>query len=86
VRRKRKVDAANVREVLRLIGQHQRTPEELRDAAIYWSAAMESRMKSADLQAIAELLRDASTERHISSSVRDRARVWAAWVEAIATA
>jgi hypothetical protein len=58
-------DAATVGELLREIGQGRATPEELRDAAIYWSAAIDPDMECADLQTIAWLLRDASAHRRV---------------------
>jgi hypothetical protein len=72
-------DAATVGELLREIGQGPGTPEELRDAAIYWSAAIDPDMECADLQTIAWLLRDASSHRRVPN--RDRARYWAAYLE-----
>jgi hypothetical protein len=48
-------DAATVGELLRELGQGRSTPEELRDAAIYWSAAIDPDMECADLQTIAWL-------------------------------
>jgi hypothetical protein len=74
-------DAATVGELLRDIGQGGGTPEELRDAAIYWSAAIDPDMESADLQTIAWLLRDASAHRRVPTANRDRARYWAAYIE-----
>ena len=74
-------DAFTIGELLRQIGQDRRTPEELRDAAIYWSAAIDPEMEHADLQTIAWLLRDASTHRRIPSAAREYARYWAAYVE-----
>ena len=74
-------DAATVGELLREIGQGPSTPEELRDAAIYWSAAIDPDMECADLQTIAWLLRDASSHRRVPMPDRDRARYWAAYLE-----
>jgi hypothetical protein len=74
-------DATTVGELLREIGQHRATPEELRDAAIYWSAALDPDMEAADLQTVAWLLRDASTHRRVSTPNRDRARYWATYLE-----
>ena len=74
-------DAATVGELLREIGQGRTTPEELRDAAIYWSVAIDPDMECADLQTIAWLLRDASAHRRIPTAERDRARYWAAYLE-----
>jgi len=74
-------DAATVGELLRQLGQGAGTPEELRDAAIYWSAAIDPDMECADLQTIAWLLRDASVQRRIPRGPRDRARYWAAYLE-----
>jgi hypothetical protein len=74
-------DAATVGELLREIGQGRSTPEELRDAAIYWSAAIDPDMECADLQTIAWLLRDASAHRRVPTADRDRARYWAAYLE-----
>jgi hypothetical protein len=74
-------DAATVGELLCEIGQGPGTPEELRDAAIYWSAAIDPDMECADLQTIAWLLRDASSHRRVPTPDRDRARYWAAYLE-----
>ena len=74
-------DAATVGELLREIGQGRGTPQELRDAAIYWSAAIDPDMECADLQTIAWLLRDASAHRRVPTAGRDRARYWAAYLE-----
>jgi hypothetical protein len=74
-------DAATVGELLREIGQGPGTPEELRDAAIYWSAAIDPDMECADLQTIAWLLRDAGSHRRVPTPDRDRARYWAAYLE-----
>ena len=74
-------DAATVGELLRELGQSRATPEELRDAAIYWSAAIDPDMECADLQTIAWLLRDASAQRRVPAAKRDRARYWAAYLE-----
>jgi hypothetical protein len=74
-------DAATVGELLREIGQGRGTPEELRDAAIYWSAAIDPDMECADLQTVAWLLRDASAHRRVPTADRDRARYWAAYLE-----
>jgi hypothetical protein len=74
-------DVATVGELLREIGQGRGTPEELRDAAIYWSAAIDPDMECADLQTIAWLLRDASSQRRIPAPRRDQARYWAAYLE-----
>ena len=74
-------DAATVGELLREIGQGRGTPEELRDAAVYWSAAIDPDMECADLQTIAWLLRDASAHRRVPTAERDRARYWAAYLE-----
>ena len=74
-------DAATVGELLREIGQGRGTPEELRDAAVYWSAAIDPDMECADLQTIAWLLRDASSHRRVPVPNRDRARYWAAYLE-----
>jgi len=74
-------DAATVGELLRELGQGVGTPEELRDAAIYWSAAIDPDMECADLQTIAWLLRDASAQRRVPTAKRDRARYWAAYLE-----
>jgi hypothetical protein len=74
-------DAATVGELLREIGQGRATPEELRDAAIYWSAAIDPDMECADLQTVAWLLRDASAHRRVPTAERDRARYWAAYLE-----
>ncbi|HYY78310.1 MAG TPA: hypothetical protein VFD04_03885 [Actinomycetes bacterium] len=74
-------DVATVGELLREIGQGRGTPEELRDAAIYWSAAIDPDMECADLQTIAWLLRDASSQRRIPAPRRDLARYWAAYLE-----
>ena len=74
-------DAATVGELLRELGQGRSTPEELRDAAIYWSAAIDADMECADLQTIAWLHRDASAPRRVPTAVRDRARYWAAYLE-----
>lgn len=74
-------DAATVGELLREIGQCRGTPEELRDAAIYWSAAIDPDMECADLQTVAWLLRDASSHRRVPVPNRDRARYWAAYLE-----
>ena len=73
--------AATGGELLREIGQGRGTPEELRDAAIYWSAAIDPDMECADLQTIAWLLRDASAHRRVPTPERDRARYWAAYLE-----
>jgi hypothetical protein len=73
-------DAATVAELLRLIGQHRKTGEELRDAAIYWSAALDPDMEAADLQTVAWLLRDASASA-LDIATRDRARYWATYLE-----
>lgn len=75
-------DAHTLGELLRDIGRGRGTPEELRDAAIYWSAAIDPDMEPADVQTVAWLLRDASTHRRIPRSNRDRARYWAAYLEA----
>ena len=56
-------------------------PEELRDAAVYWSVAIDPDMECADLQTIAWLLRDASAHRRVPTASRDRARYWAAYLE-----
>jgi hypothetical protein len=74
-------DVATVGELLREIGQGRGTPEELRDAAIYWSAAIDPDMECVDLQTIAWLLRDASSQRRIPAPRRDLARYWAAYLE-----
>ena len=74
-------DVATVGELLREIGQGRGTPEELRDAAVYWSAAIDPDMECADLQTIAWLLRDASSQRRIPAPRRDLARYWAAYLE-----
>ena len=74
-------DAATVGELLREIGISIGTLEELRDAAIYWSAAIDPDMECADLQTIAWLLRDASNWRRIPVAKRDRARYWATYLE-----
>ena len=74
-------DAATVGELLRDIGQGGGTPGEIRDAAIYWSAAIDPDMECADLQTIAWLLRDASSHRRVPTPDRDRARYWAAYLE-----
>ena len=74
-------DAATVGELLREIGQGPGTPEELRDAAIYWSAAIDPDMECADLQTIAWLLRDAGSHRRVPTPDRERARYWAAYLE-----
>jgi hypothetical protein len=74
-------DAATVGELLRGIATDRGTPEELRDAAVYWSAAIDPDMECADLQTIAWLLRDASAHRRIPTATRDRARYWATYLE-----
>ena len=74
-------DVATVGELLQEIGQGRGTPEELRDAAVYWAAAIDPDMECADLQTIAWLLRDASAQRRIPAFRRDRARYWAAYLE-----
>jgi UTP:GlnB (protein PII) uridylyltransferase len=74
-------DVATVGELLAEIGQGRGTPDELRDAAIYWSAAIDAEMECADLQTIAWLLRDASAQWRIPPPRRDRARYWAAYLE-----
>ena len=60
------------------IGQGRARPG--RDAAIYWSAAIDGH-GCADLQTIAWLLRDASSHRRVPVPDRDRARYWAAYLE-----
>jgi hypothetical protein len=74
-------DAFTIGELLREIATNRGTPEELRDAAIYWSAAIDPDMERADLQTVAWLLRDASTQRRIPAAKRNRARYWAAYLE-----
>jgi hypothetical protein len=74
-------DAATVGELLRELGEGAGTPEELRDAALYWSVAIDPDMECADLQTIAWLLRDASAQRRVPTAKRDRARYWAAYLE-----
>jgi hypothetical protein len=74
-------DAATLSELLREVGISRATPEELRDAAIYWSAAMDPEMEDADLQTVAWLLRDTSTSRRTPIATRDRCRYWAGYLE-----
>ena len=74
-------DAAVIGELLRELGQGVGTPEELRDAAVYWSAAIDPDMEHADLATVAWLLRDASGQRRVPTAKRDRARYWAAYLE-----
>jgi hypothetical protein len=75
-------DAATVGELLRELARSAGIPAELRDAAIYWSAAIDPDMEHADLQTIAWLLRDASAQRRVPVAKRDQARYWATYIEA----
>jgi len=74
-------DAAVIGELLSELGTHIATPEELRDAAVYWSAVIDPDMEHADLQTIAWLLRDASAQRRVPTARRDLARYWAGYLE-----
>ena len=72
---------AAIGELLSELGQGMGMPEELRDAAVYWSAAIDPDMELPDLATVAWLLRDASAQRRVPTAKRDLARYWSAYLE-----
>jgi hypothetical protein len=74
-------DAVAVRGLLQEVGRASAVPNDVRDAAGFWSAEVGPEMERGDLQTVAWLLRDASSSRHLSAILRDRSRYWAAYLE-----
>jgi hypothetical protein len=74
-------DAEAVSGLLREIGLAGGAPNDIADAAGFWSSEVSPEMERGDLQTVAWLLRDASSSRHLPATLRDRARYWAAYLE-----
>jgi hypothetical protein len=74
-------DAVAVRGLLQEVGRASAVPNDVRDAAGFWSSEVGPEMERGDLQTVAWLLRDASSSRHLSAILRDRSRYWAAYLE-----
>ncbi len=75
-------DASRISRLLRAMGTRDSLPRDVRANATYWAATMRQTMDRRDLQMVAWLLLDASSDHDMPALDRRKARFWAGSLEA----
>jgi hypothetical protein len=73
--------AASVGDLLRWLGEYRTLPADLQANAAYWATVVADRMDQRDVETVAWLLLEASSDRRVPFAERRSARCWAAYLE-----